>query len=102
MRGRSRSDRFKGLLLLASTAIRPWTKVVNMCRGGKALGEGIVKWFNEQKGYGFISQNNGQDLFVHFSSISMPGFRTLAEGERVTFDVEQTERGLQAKNVNKY
>lgn len=66
------------------------------------MGEGIVKWFNEQKGYGFISQNNGQDLFVHFSSISMPGFRTLAEGERVTFDVEQTERGLQAKNVNKY
>lgn len=66
------------------------------------MAEGIVKWFNEQKGYGFISQNNGQDLFVHFSSINMSGFKTLTEGERVTFDVEETDRGLQAKNVAKF
>ena len=63
--------------------------------------EGIVKWFNERKGYGFISQDKGEDLFVHFSAIDMPGYKTLTEGERVTFEVERTERGMQAKNVVK-
>jgi CspA family cold shock protein len=65
------------------------------------LAEGVVKWFNVEKGYGFITQDGGQDLFVHFSSIDMPGFKTLTEGERVSFEVEETERGPQAKNVNK-
>jgi len=66
-----------------------------------ALAEGTVKWFNEKKGYGFIQQKDGRDLFVHFSAIDMPGFKTLSEGDRVTFEVEETERGPQAKNVRK-
>jgi len=65
------------------------------------LAEGIVKWFSEKKGFGFIQQEDGRDLFVHFSSINMPGFKTLSEGDRVSFDTEETERGPQAKNVNK-
>jgi CspA family cold shock protein len=65
------------------------------------LAEGIVKWFSEKKGYGFIEQDEGRDIFVHYSSINLPGFKTLAEGERVTFDVEESDRGPVAKNVNK-
>ena len=65
------------------------------------MAEGVVKWFSERKGYGFIEQENGPDIFVHFSSISMPGFKTLAEGERVSFDVEESDRGPVAKNVEK-
>ena len=63
--------------------------------------EGIVKWFNDKKGYGFIQQDNGEDLFVHHSSINMPGFKTLAEGERVSFDVTEGNRGPAAANVTK-
>jgi CspA family cold shock protein len=65
------------------------------------LAEGIVKWFSEKKGYGFIEQDEGRDIFVHYSSINLPGFKTLAEGERVSFDVEESDRGPVAKNVNK-
>ena len=65
------------------------------------MAEGVVKWFSERKGYGFIEQEDGPDIFVHFSSISMPGFKTLAEGERVSFDVEESDRGPVAKNVEK-
>jgi len=65
------------------------------------LAEGIVKWFSEKKGYGFIEQDEGRDIFVHYSSINIPGFKTLAEGERVSFDVEESDRGPVAKNVNK-
>jgi CspA family cold shock protein len=65
------------------------------------LAQGTVKWFSEKKGYGFISQEDGQDIFVHFSSISMPGFKTLTEGDQVSFDVEDSDRGPVAKNVNK-
>jgi len=65
------------------------------------LAVGKVKWFSEKKGYGFIEQENGQDLFVHFSSINMPGFKTLSEGEEVTFDIEESDRGPVAKNVQK-
>jgi len=60
---------------------------------------GKVKWFNEKKGFGFIEQNSGPDVFVHFSAIKAQGFRTLAEGQEVTFDVEQGQKGPQASNV---
>ncbi|HAG93590.1 MAG: cold-shock protein [Pseudomonadales bacterium] len=60
---------------------------------------GKVKWFNESKGFGFIEQDNGPDVFVHFSAISGSGFRTLAEGQRVQFSVAQGQKGPQAENV---
>jgi CspA family cold shock protein len=61
----------------------------------------MVKWFSDKKGYGFISQEDGKDVFVHFSSINGNGFRTLAEGQAVTFELEDTDRGPVAKNVNR-
>lgn len=68
--------------------------------GGEiALAEGAVKWFNEKKGYGFIQQDGGQDLFVHYTAITGDGFKTLAEGQRVRFEVEETPKGPKAKNV---
>ncbi|MDR9828712.1 cold-shock protein [Vibrio sp. FNV 38] len=60
---------------------------------------GTVKWFNETKGFGFISQENGDDLFVHFRSIVSDGFKTLNEGQKVSFDVESGPKGPQAANV---
>ena len=65
------------------------------------MAKGIVKWFNDKKGFGFIEQENGKDIFVHHSAINMHGFRTLAEGDRVSFDIEDTDRGPAAKNVQK-
>ncbi len=63
--------------------------------------QGTVKWFSEKKGYGFISLDSGEDVFVHYSSIEGSGFRTLQEGERVEVDVEEGEKGLFAKSVKK-
>ena len=63
--------------------------------------EGTVKWFNDSKGYGFISRADGDDVFVHFSSIAGDGFKSLQEGDQVTFEVEDSERGPQAVNVAK-
>ncbi len=63
------------------------------------MNEGKVKWFNEKKGFGFIQQDGGQDLFVHYSAITGEGFKTLAEGQKVRFEVEETTKGLKAKNV---
>jgi CspA family cold shock protein len=63
------------------------------------MATGKVKWFNETKGYGFISSDEGQDVFVHQSAIQMEGFRTLREGERVAFEVEQGQKGPKAINV---
>jgi CspA family cold shock protein len=60
---------------------------------------GTVKWFNGSKGYGFISREGGDDVFVHYSAIQMGGFKTLEEGQRVEFSVEQGAKGLQATNV---
>lgn len=64
------------------------------------MSTGTVKWFNESKGYGFISQDNGgDDVFVHFNAIQSSGFKTLSEGQSVTYEVEQGPKGLQASNV---
>ncbi|MBN2654135.1 MAG: cold-shock protein [Dissulfurispiraceae bacterium] len=63
--------------------------------------EGKVKWFNESKGYGFIQQDNGQEVFVHYSAIKNEGFKTLAEGQRVKFDIVEGDRGVKAANVEK-
>ena len=65
------------------------------------MAEGNVKWFDEKKGYGFIEQEDGPDLFVHHSAIEMPGFKTLADGDRVSFNAEKGDRGPVAKNVIK-
>ena len=61
--------------------------------------EGRVKWFNEKKGFGFIEKDDGEDIFVHFSAIQDSGFKTLSEGQRVSFDVEKGKKGLAAANV---
>ena len=61
---------------------------------------GTVKWFNDAKGFGFISRENGPDVFVHFRAISGSGFRTLQEGQRVSFELKQGQKGLQAENVS--
>ena len=63
--------------------------------------QGLVKWFNDAKGYGFITQEDGQDVFVHYSAIQGSGFRSLAEGDRVEFEVTKGPKGLQAANVKK-
>ena len=63
--------------------------------------QGQVKWFNAQKGYGFITKDDGQDVFVHYSAISGDGFRSLQQGERVEFEITQGPKGLQAANVSK-
>lgn len=63
--------------------------------------QGTVKWFNAEKGYGFIAQENGEDVFVHFSAIQTDGFKTLDEGARVEFDIVEGPRGKQAANVIK-
>lgn len=63
------------------------------------MAKGKVKWFNDQKGFGFITQDNGTDVFVHYTAISGEGFRTLAEGQEVTFEVVESQKGLQAANV---
>jgi CspA family cold shock protein len=63
------------------------------------MANGVVKWFNDSKGFGFIEQEDGSDVFVHFSEIKSDGFKSLREGERVTFDIEQGQKGPAATNV---
>jgi CspA family cold shock protein len=85
-----------GTLTLASQ------KNERQAKGRKKMSEqetGTVKWFNESKGYGFIQRDGGDDVFVHYTAIQMPGFKTLQEGQRVLFSVEQGSKGLQAVNV---
>ena len=65
------------------------------------MASGTVKWFNDAKGFGFISQEGGEDVFVHFSAVQGEGFKTLAEGDRVEFEVVKGPKGLQASNVRK-
>ena len=63
--------------------------------------QGTVKWFNQKKGFGFLEQEEGEDVFVHFSSITGEGFKTLNEGDAVEFELEKTDKGFDAKNVSK-
>ena len=63
------------------------------------MSAGKVKWFNERKGFGFIEQEGGSDIFVHFSAIQSSGFKTLTEGQQVSFDIVQGKKGLEAENV---
>ncbi len=63
------------------------------------MANGTVKWFNDRKGFGFIEQEDGQDVFVHHSAINAEGFKTLKEGDKVTFDIEQGQKGPAAANV---
>ncbi|WP_270283146.1 MULTISPECIES: cold-shock protein [Streptococcus] len=63
--------------------------------------QGTVKWFNAEKGFGFISQESGPDVFAHFSEIHSNGFKSLEDGQKVNFEVEQGQRGLQATNITK-
>tara|TARA_B100001971_G_C17983159_1_gene428468 strand:+ start:500 stop:700 length:201 start_codon:yes stop_codon:yes gene_type:complete len=65
------------------------------------LAQGTVKWFNDAKGFGFIEQESGEDVFVHFSAIQGDGFKSLAEGDAVEFEITQGPKGLQAANVTK-
>lgn len=74
---------------------------IHFFKGVKKLASGVVKWFNEKKGYGFIESDDGGDVFVHFSAIQEDGFKTLIEGERVNFDIEQGQKGPAAANVVK-
>jgi cold shock protein len=63
------------------------------------VAQGTVKWFSNEKGYGFIEREEGDDVFVHFSAINMEGYKTLTEGQRVEFEIVQGDKGLQAANV---
>ena len=70
-------------------------------RRKQEMEQGTVKWFNAEKGFGFIQREEGDDVFVHFSAIQGEGFKTLEEGQSVTFDIEESDRGPQATNVEK-
>ena len=74
---------------------------VILSTGEETVPEGTVKWFSDQKGYGFIEQDNGEDIFVHHSEIQDTGFRTLSEGQRVAFEVGEGRKGPAAQNVRK-
>ena len=63
------------------------------------MAEGTVKWFSDKKGYGFITKEDGKEIFVHHSSINMSGFRSLSEGDKVSFEIEETDRGPQEKRL---
>jgi CspA family cold shock protein len=83
----------------ASSEIRHRQPSKKEARGSKALATGNVKWFNAEKGYGFISREDGPDVFVHFSAIQGSGYRTLEEGQAVEFDVGPGRKGEEAQNV---
>ena len=89
---------FRGFGLRQSGGLGLGTKLIEEV---KAVAEGTVKWFSEKKGYGFIEQDEGGDIFVHHSAINMPGFKILYEGDRVSFDVGQGTKGPAAQNVTK-
>lgn len=90
--GATASDLFFQAELEQSIGSRP-------SRRGQKMADGTVKWFDERKGFGFIEQEDGPDVFVHFSAIGGDGFKTLQEGQKVTFEVTDGPKGLQASNV---
>jgi cold shock protein len=83
------------------TALFPTHRLGRRKKEYAKMAEGTVKWFNDAKGFGFIQQDGGPDVFVHFSAITGDGFKSLAEGDRVSFDVSQGNKGPQASNVVK-
>lgn len=91
-----------GVRELRLPAVRPSRAVISdRDRGGDLDREqGVVKWFNAAKGYGFIQRQSGEDVFVHFSAIQMDGYKSLNEGQLVEFEVKQGPKGLQAENVS--
>jgi CspA family cold shock protein len=90
---------------VAGRAVRDRTETMpglsSVMKGSKEVSRGKVKWFNESKGFGFISQSTGEDVFVHFSAIQGDGFRTLADGDDVEFEVAKGPKGLHATQVRK-
>ncbi len=92
-----RTDR----ILCQSDDLKPGMRMDHLRKEVGVLAKGTVKWFNDKKGYGFINQEDGRDIFVHYSSIESSGFKTLSEGEQVDFDIEESDRGPEAKNVKK-
>jgi CspA family cold shock protein len=96
----------RAAFLFASHEARPAEKLdgqhtAERPRGAAEMATGQVKWFNDAKGFGFITQDGGEDVFVHFSAIQASGFKTLAEGDKVEFEVTRGPKGLQASNVRK-
>ena len=84
-------------MLRALCARRPADTIISA--RSCALAEGTVKWFSNEKGFGFIEREGGDDVFVHFSAITMEGYKSLNEGQRVSFEIVQGDKGLQAANV---
>jgi len=79
----------------------PRNNLTSSIRRSKNMVNGTVKWFNDSKGFGFLEQENGDDVFVHFSAITGDGFKSLAEGDSVTFELVKGPKGLQAANVTR-
>jgi cold shock protein len=90
-------------VLLCDRLVLQVARKCNLERGVEKLAreQGVVKWFNASKGYGFIQRQSGEDVFVHFSAIQMDGYKSLTEGQLVEFEVRQGPKGFQAENVTK-
>jgi cold shock protein len=84
---------------LSSWQPEVWNREKPQTKEDGTMANGIVKWFNERKGYGFIEQDEGPDVFVHHSGINATGFKSLNEGDRVSFDIEEGQKGPRAVNV---